>query len=127
MRTYLLEKSRVIFQADNERNYHIFYQMCSCAHLPEFKNLRLLSADKFRYTCMGGEITIEGVDDKKDMEETRRTFSLLGLKEDFQSDVFKVLAAILHLGNVEIRNNGEDKSSVPNFICLCSSPVIHTW
>lgn len=28
-------------QADNERNYHIFYQMCSCAHLPEFKNLRL--------------------------------------------------------------------------------------
>ncbi|XP_045893170.1 unconventional myosin-Vc isoform X2 [Micropterus dolomieu] len=113
MRTYLLEKSRVIFQADNERNYHIFYQMCSCAHLPEFKNLRLLSADKFRYTCMGGEITIEGVDDKKDVEETRRTFSLLGLKEDFQSDVFKVLAAILHLGNVEIRNNGEDKSSVP--------------
>lgn len=36
-----------------------------------------------------------------------------GLKEDFQSDVFKVLAAILHLGNVEIRNSGDDKSSVP--------------
>ncbi|KAE8296185.1 Unconventional myosin-Vc [Larimichthys crocea] len=112
MRTYLLEKSRVVFQADNERNYHIFYQLCSCAHLPEFKNLRLLSADKFQYTCMGGEITIEGVDDEKDMEETRRTFSLLGLKEDFQLDVFKVLAAVLHLGNVEIRNSG-DKSSVP--------------
>ncbi|KAM7414757.1 hypothetical protein PAMA_019527 [Pampus argenteus] len=113
MRTYLLEKSRVVFQADNERNYHIFYQMCSCAQLPEFKDLRLLSADEFQYTCMGGEITIEGVDDKKDMEETRRTFSLLGLKEDFQSDVFKVLAAILHLGNVEIKSSGDDKSSVP--------------
>ncbi|XP_026221899.1 unconventional myosin-Vc isoform X1 [Anabas testudineus] len=113
MRTYLLEKSRVVFQADNERNYHIFYQMCSCADLPEFKNLRLLSAENFRYTCMGGDITIEGVDDKKDMEETQRTFSLLGLKEDFQADVFKVLAAILHLGNVEIRNSGDDKSSVP--------------
>ncbi|TKS73568.1 Unconventional myosin-Vc [Collichthys lucidus] len=112
MRTYLLEKSRVVFQADNERNYHIFYQLCSCAHLPEFKNLRLLSADKFQYTCMGGEITIEGVDDEKDMEETRRTFSLLGLNEDFQLDVFKVLAAVLHLGNVEIRNSG-DKSSLP--------------
>ncbi|XP_044050304.1 unconventional myosin-Vc isoform X4 [Siniperca chuatsi] len=118
MRTYLLEKSRVVFQADNERNYHIFYQMCSCAHLPEFKNLRLLSADKFRYTCMSGEITIDGVDDKKAMEETRQTFSVLGLKEDFQSDVFKVLAAILHLGNVEIRNSGGDKSSVPHVFKL---------
>lgn len=113
MRTYLLEKSRVVFQAENERNYHIFYQICSCADSPAFKNLRLLSADKFNYTCMGGDINIEGVNDKKDLEETRQTFSLLGLKEDFQSDVFKILAAILHLGNVEIKNVGDDKSSVP--------------
>uniref|UniRef100_A0A1A7ZSH0 Myosin VC n=1 Tax=Nothobranchius furzeri TaxID=105023 RepID=A0A1A7ZSH0_NOTFU len=113
MRTYLLEKSRVVFQAENERNYHIFYQMCSCAESSEFKSLRLSSADKFRYTCMGGDIAIDGVDDKKDMEETRRTFSLLGLKEDFQSDIFKVLAAILHLGNVEIKSLGDDRSSVP--------------
>uniref|UniRef100_A0A8D3BTU1 Myosin VC n=1 Tax=Scophthalmus maximus TaxID=52904 RepID=A0A8D3BTU1_SCOMX len=123
MRTYLLEKSRVVFQADNERNYHIFYQMCSCAQLREFKNLRLCDADKFRYTCTGGDVTIEGVDDKKDLEETRRTFSMLGLKEDFQSDVFKVLAAILHLGNVEIRDSGKDKSSVspsdPHVAVVC--------
>uniref|UniRef100_A0A671VGU2 Myosin VC n=1 Tax=Sparus aurata TaxID=8175 RepID=A0A671VGU2_SPAAU len=125
MRTYLLEKSRVVFQADNERNYHIFYQLCSCAQLPEFKHLRLLSADKFQYTCMGGEITIDGVDDKKDMEETQRTFSLLG-KNGFScqtSDVFKVLAAILHLGNVEIKNSGGDKSSVssgdPHLAVFC--------
>ncbi|XP_075883469.1 unconventional myosin-Vc [Nelusetta ayraudi] len=123
MRTYLLEKSRVVFQAGNERNYHIFYQLCSCANLPEFKGLRLLSADKFRYTGLSGDITIEGIDDRKDMEETRRTFSLLGLKDDFQLAVFKVLAAILHLGNVEIRESGGDKSSIarddPHLAVLC--------
>uniref|UniRef100_A0A8D3BKV3 Myosin VC n=1 Tax=Scophthalmus maximus TaxID=52904 RepID=A0A8D3BKV3_SCOMX len=125
MRTYLLEKSRVVFQADNERNYHIFYQMCSCAQLREFKNLRLCDADKFRYTCTGGDVTIEGVDDKKDLEETRRTFSMLGKNRTsyFQSDVFKVLAAILHLGNVEIRDSGKDKSSVspsdPHVAVVC--------
>ncbi|KAJ0069163.1 hypothetical protein NL108_003078 [Boleophthalmus pectinirostris] len=47
------------------------------------------------------------------MEETRQTFALLGLNEDFQIDVFKVLAAILHLGNVEIKSSGDDKSSIP--------------
>ncbi|XP_058854700.1 unconventional myosin-Vc-like isoform X2 [Acipenser ruthenus] len=112
MRTYLLEKSRVVFQSENERNYHIFYQLCASANQPEFKNLKLVSADEFRYTCMGGKMYIDGVDDRADMIETQRTFSLLGLKEDFQMDVFKVLAAVLHLGNVEIKGIGDDRSSV---------------
>uniref|UniRef100_A0A8C7GGJ7 Myosin VC n=1 Tax=Oncorhynchus kisutch TaxID=8019 RepID=A0A8C7GGJ7_ONCKI len=123
MRTYLLEKSRVVSQSESERNYHIFYQMCACADQPEFKSLRLCEADEFRYTSMGGETAIEGVDDRKDMEETRRTFSLLGLTKDFQADVFKVLAGILHLGNVAIRNVGSDRSSIsssdPHIAAFC--------
>ncbi|XP_073720711.1 unconventional myosin-Vc isoform X1 [Misgurnus anguillicaudatus] len=112
MRTYLLEKSRVVFQSENERNYHIFYQMCACANQPEFKSLKLLSADEFNYTCMGGEMEIEGVDDRVDMAETRRTFNLLGLNENFQMDVFKVLAGILHLGNTVIKAQNTEKSTI---------------
>uniref|UniRef100_R4GAI5 Myosin VC n=1 Tax=Anolis carolinensis TaxID=28377 RepID=R4GAI5_ANOCA len=61
---------------------------------------------------MGGNSVIEGVDDRANMIETQRTFCLLGLKEDFQMDVFKILAAILHLGNVEIIAVGDERSSV---------------
>uniref|UniRef100_A0A8C5AKW0 Myosin VC n=1 Tax=Gadus morhua TaxID=8049 RepID=A0A8C5AKW0_GADMO len=134
MRTYLLEKSRVVFQAENERNYHIFYQMCACAELPEFQTLRLSSADKFQYTSMSGEIGIEGVDDRRDMEETRKTFSLLGLTDEFQSDVFRVLAAILHLGNVQIKAAGGEHSSSsdPHLVVFCdllhvSAPELCRW
>lgn len=35
-----------------------------------------------------------------------------GLREDFQMDIFKILAAILHLGNVQIAAVGNERSSV---------------
>ncbi|EPQ06301.1 Myosin-Vc, partial [Myotis brandtii] len=112
MRTYLLEKSRVVFQSENERNYHIFYQLCASAQQSEFKHLKLGSAEEFNYTRMGGNTVIEGVSDSAGMEETRKTFTLLGFQEDFQMDVFKILAAILHLGNVQITAVGNEKSAV---------------
>ncbi|XP_059495166.1 unconventional myosin-Vc-like isoform X4 [Stegostoma tigrinum] len=112
MRTYLLEKSRVVFQAENERNYHIFYQLCASADRPEFKHLKLAPAENFSYVNMGGNTVIDGINDRTDFIETQKTFSLLGLNKDFQMDIFKVLAGILHLGNVEIKAVGDDKSSV---------------
>uniref|UniRef100_A0A670K2J4 Unconventional myosin-Va n=1 Tax=Podarcis muralis TaxID=64176 RepID=A0A670K2J4_PODMU len=78
MRTYLLEKSRVVFQAEEERNYHIFYQLCASATLPEFKTLRLGNASYFHYTKQGGSPVIDGIDDAKEMMNTRRACTLLG-------------------------------------------------
>ncbi|MCJ8733035.1 hypothetical protein PDJAM_G00218360 [Pangasius djambal] len=113
MRTYLLEKSRVVFQADEERNYHIFYQLCASSHLPEFKTLKLSSANEFHYTKQGRNPVIDGVDDAKEMLTTRNAFTLLGINESYQMGLFQVLAAILHLGNVEVKDRDADSSNIP--------------
>ncbi|XP_078386375.1 unconventional myosin-Va [Cetorhinus maximus] len=108
MRTYLLEKSRVVFQAEDERNYHILYQLCASKHLPEFKALRLSHAQNFHYTNLGGSPVIEGIDDAKEMRNTRQACSLLGINESYQMGIFHILAAVLHLGNVAIKSNERD-------------------
>uniref|UniRef100_A0A3P8U7W6 Myosin VAb n=1 Tax=Amphiprion percula TaxID=161767 RepID=A0A3P8U7W6_AMPPE len=112
MRTYLLEKSRVVYQAHGERNYHIFYQLCASSHLPEFKAFKLGCADDFHCTNQGQSPVIDGVDDAKEMCNTRRAFSLLGIGESDQMEIYQILSAILHLSNVEVKDHSADRCSI---------------
>uniref|UniRef100_UPI00398ED907 unconventional myosin-Va-like n=1 Tax=Pristiophorus japonicus TaxID=55135 RepID=UPI00398ED907 len=108
MRTYLLEKSRVVFQAEEERNYHIFYQLCASANLSEFSELELGSAENYYYVNQGGDIYIDERDDVADLERTRNAFSMLGICESYQMEIFQILASVLHLGNINIQSNERD-------------------
>ncbi|KAJ0170182.1 hypothetical protein K1T71_014110 [Dendrolimus kikuchii] len=100
MRTYLLEKSRVVYQSSGERNYHIFYQLCAAGgFIPE---LHLDHQDSFHYLNQGGSPNIDGVDDLRAFNETRSALSTLGVSETEQMNMFTILATILHLGNVEL-------------------------
>ncbi|KAB0379092.1 hypothetical protein FD755_010670 [Muntiacus reevesi] len=60
-------------------------------------------AEDFFYTSQGGNTVIEGVDDGEDFEKTRQAFTLVGVRESHQISIFKIIASILHLGNVEIQ------------------------
>lgn len=98
MRTYLLEKSRVVFQAPEERNYHIFYQLCSVRK--DWPQLHLDHQDTFHYLNQGQSSTIDGVEDQQTFEETTNALSVLGFSEKKILDMFKIFAGILHLGNI---------------------------
>ncbi|XP_076683865.1 unconventional myosin-Va-like isoform X3 [Andrena cerasifolii] len=102
MRTYLLEKSRVVFQANEERNYHIFYQMCAAAiRLP---HLHLGHQNMFHYLNQGNNPVIDGVEDLACFDETISALAMLGFTSQQQDDMLRILAAIMHLGNVNISN-----------------------
>lgn len=108
MRTYLLEKSRVVFQASSERNYHIFYQLCAARNFPELRSLKLHAPENFRYTSQGEEMQIPGTNDLSDLKRTSDAFTILGVQPEQQMELFRILAAILHLGNVNIQASGRN-------------------
>lgn len=103
IRTYLLERSRIIFHQSTERNYHIFYQLIK--GLDEDSRFKLgLEGDlsTFHYVNQG-DPNIQGVDDGKDFIETRQALNTVGVSGDQQWNVFEVLAGLLHLGNIQIQ------------------------
>lgn len=114
MRTYLLEKSRLVFQSEAERNYHVFYQLCALADDPAFEDFELAEPEEFFFTKQGGEARVKDVDDAEEFAATREAMSLLGISTDFQHQVFRSLAGLLHLGNVDVikKNRRSDDSKI---------------
>ncbi|CAL4937229.1 unnamed protein product [Urochloa decumbens] len=112
IRTYLLERSRVCQISDPERNYHCFYMLCA-APPEDCKKYKLGDARSFHYLNQSNCIALDGMDDSKEYMETRRAMGIVGISSDEQEAIFRVVAAILHLGNVEFAEGSEADSSVP--------------
>ncbi|XP_075252941.1 unconventional myosin-Va-like isoform X4 [Convolutriloba macropyga] len=115
MKTYLLEKSRVTFQvptrideANEERNYHIFYQLCASADSPEFCELHLGPCDQFVFTNQGNCPVINNVNDAEELENTREAFQMLGINSQTQLMMFQIWSAVLHMGNLHFVDDGNE-------------------
>ncbi|KAJ5953421.1 hypothetical protein N7454_000317 [Penicillium verhagenii] len=122
IRTYLLERSRLVFQPLKERNYHIFYQLVAGATDEERQELGILPVEEFEYLNQGGTPIIDGVDDKAEFDATRKSLATIGVSTQFQTEIFRILAALLHLGNVKItatRTESSLSSSEPSLVRAC--------
>ena len=107
METYLLEKSRVVFQAENERNYHIFYFLITA-----FKNdsvkMNQLCLDKmevFDYINQG-KVT-ETFKDLENYQELTESLEKFRINRDEQDVLWQVTSGILNMGNIVFKKQGD--------------------
>ncbi|ODV89218.1 hypothetical protein CANCADRAFT_3849 [Tortispora caseinolytica NRRL Y-17796] len=122
IRTYLLERSRLVFQPSTERNYHIFYQMMAGLDDTTRTKLSLTTVDQYHYLNQGGDPTISNVDDAADFQITKNSLATVGIDDEIFHEILKLLAGILHLGNVQIsavRNKAHLPSDEPNLVKAC--------
>ncbi|XP_022685723.1 unconventional myosin-VI-like [Varroa jacobsoni] len=129
---YLLEKSRIVSQATDERNYHIFYQLLAGADEDLRQNLGLTNPDNYNYLQGGltryfvGKNNIDSdrmsqdhhkrgplkdpvLDDSEDFKRLDKSLELIGLDKQQRYYVYGVVASVLHLGNVQFEENPDDK------------------
>lgn len=112
IRTYLLERSRVCQVSDPERNYHCFYMLCA-APQEEVQKYKLGNPRTFHYLNQTNCYELDGVDDAKEYIVTRKAMDTVGISVEEQDAIFRVVAAILHLGNIEFAKGKEFDSSIP--------------
>merc|ERR1712002_1212693 len=126
--TYLLEKSRITFQLEIERNYHIFYQIMTDAY-PHYHAMCGLSAKPDPgsfYFISQGVLTVAGMDDAEEMRATDTAFDTLGFSQPEKDDCYKGTIAIAHLGNAKWKQKGREEQAEPegmDEVTACASLI----
>jgi myosin-1 len=118
---YLLEKNRVVGQIINERNFHIFYQFTKSAPQEYREQFGVQTPESYLYTSRSKCYNVDGIDDMADFADTIQAMNTVGLTKQEQDDIFRVLSAVLWLGNVSFVENNEGNAaiaddSVPNYV-----------
>ncbi|XP_051569316.1 myosin-9-like isoform X2 [Myxocyprinus asiaticus] len=112
--TYLLEKSRAIRQAKEERTFHLFYYMLSGAGDKLRSELCLENYNNYRFLS-NGNVTIPGQQDRDMYVETMEAMRIMGIPEDEQIGLLRVVSSVLQLGNMTFKKERHsDQASMPD-------------
>nr|XP_054315117.1 myosin-2 isoform X2 [Pongo pygmaeus] len=112
--TYLLEKSRVVFQLKAERSYHIFYQITSNKK-PELIEMLLITTNPYDYPFVSqGEISVASIDDQEELMATDSAIDILGFTNEEKVSIYKLTGAVMHYGNLKFKQKQREEQAEPD-------------
>ena len=115
---YLLEKSRIIYQAANERNYHMFYNVLVGMTPDQKTALYLDKPSAYRYLGFGDGGGLQGRDDKEEYRTLLEALELLNFAKPRIDDIFRLVATVLQLGNVDFSTTDQEGRA---FSAVCNA------
>jgi myosin-1 len=109
---YLLEKSRVVGQITNERNFHIFYQFAKAASSSYRETFGIQQPQSYVYTSRSKCYDVDGIDDHAEFKDTLNAMKVIGLTQAEQDNIFRMISAILWLGNVSFIEDDSGNAAI---------------
>ncbi|CAM9751488.1 unnamed protein product, partial [Ectocarpus sp. 12 AP-2014] len=110
--TYLLEKVRIPTQAENERNFHIFYQMCKGGDDEERERWELQGPEEYHFVNQGDCYDLRKVEDEDEFVQTKAALTTMGFEDSSIQTIFDIMAGLIHLGELEFEANEEDEAAM---------------
>ncbi|KAG9003013.1 hypothetical protein FRB94_001636 [Tulasnella sp. JGI-2019a] len=108
---YLLEKSRVTARSEAERSFHVFYHLLESNG--SLRDALLLDGTVVDYQYLNkSRAQIDGVDDREEWRALKSALDVVGVTNDEQFDLFRIVAAILHIGNIEITEDRANQAQI---------------
>jgi len=115
VQNYLLEKSRVVAAAKEERSFHIFYLLTEgLKDAAERKSARLSPANTYRYLSQTGSFKVDGMDDAKEWTIVSDAFQALGFSKQDRADIVRIVSGVLALGQINFKQKDADSCTVEN-------------
>merc|ERR1719445_2751575 len=112
--TYLLEKARVIRQADDERAFHIFYQLLTGADAEQRKKFILEDAKNYTFMTKGA-VRVPGIEDVEEFQMTIQSMKVMGISDEDMNSIWRVISASLLFGNMEFKQErNSDQATLPD-------------
>ena len=121
---YLLEKSRIVTAATNERVYHALYQVCKGKWAAKFG---LKGAGEYRSTNAGKCLSIEGEDDSADFDANIAAMTVCGINADEQDSVWRTVAGVLVAQNIELKPIDMDTTSIAESSAASMKKACELW
>uniref|UniRef100_A0AAV1V4L1 Myosin motor domain-containing protein n=1 Tax=Peronospora matthiolae TaxID=2874970 RepID=A0AAV1V4L1_9STRA len=103
--TYLLEKSRLVFQPQGERNFHVFYELLysdDTECLETTFHLKPKTPEAYSYLNQSGCLRSDLIDDAENYQNLKSALQFIGIRESTQHEIFRLVAGLLHMGNIKI-------------------------
>ncbi|CEI87391.1 hypothetical protein RMCBS344292_01806 [Rhizopus microsporus] len=127
MLTYQFDKTRVTNIPSNERSFHVFYSLLAGTTIEEKNALHInYKPENFSYLSQSNCLSSPHWNDEIQFNNLKKAFKICGFKVKVVTQIFQLLAAILHIGNLQFTENNNALTTAQEACVVKNNDVLET-